>query len=155
MAEHVETLDLGVTWDPNAPYATLVSTDMGQAVLALNPHPSDSDRRCVVLLWSGAASACMSAPNDEAISGHRLYPRGLADVVWAGRVQESELVKVLERQNSVHPFHNPARFTGLTHFVLPLKECVVECVAEHVAVVRDEGPTVEAALAVLRGAASS
>ena len=151
MAEHVGALDLGVKWDPNAPEALLLSNDFGKTLLALNPHPDDSDQRCVVLVWSGAHSACLADPNDEAISGHRLYGSGLSNLLWAGVVSDSETIRALEKQNRVHPFHDPSRFDDLTHHVVLLKECVVEVVAMAVAVSRFEGTTADAATAAMKG----
>lgn len=131
-------VDLGVTWDPNAPNAVLTASDMGHTLLTLRPHPDDSDRRSVVLEWSGSRLSCMSDPNDEAISGHRLFSKGLGDVLWAGLVEHSSLTMDLERQNSVHPLHDPSRFARLSHYVVLLKECVVEVVAADVLVRRVE-----------------
>lgn len=147
MTEHVVELDLGTSWDPNTPAALLLADDVGRTVLALKPHPDDQDRRGVVVVWNGSRSSCMTDPNDEAISGHRLYAKGLSEVLWAGLVVESELVRALERQNRVHPDHDPSRFSPLSHHVLLLKECVVEVVATHVAVRRVAGTPAQAAIA--------
>jgi hypothetical protein len=43
----------------------------------------------------------MSDPNDEAISGHRLYGSGLSEVLWAGVIRDSDTVRALEKQNRV------------------------------------------------------
>jgi hypothetical protein len=145
MAEHVVALDLGVTWEPNAPAAILLSDDYGKTVLALNPHHDDPDRRSVALVWSGSRYACMADPNDEAISGHRLCASGLGDVLWAGAVRDSDLIRALETQNRVHLNHDPSRFEPLTHHVVLLKECVVEVVAPALSIQRFEGSTLDAA----------
>ncbi len=144
MAEQVVALELGVKWDPNAPEALLLSDDMGRTVLALQAHHDDSDARCVVLVWSSVHSARMADPSDEAISGHRLYPLGLSEVLWVGSVQHSRDVQALETQNRVHPLHDPSRFERLTHYVVPLKECVVEVIAAEMTVHRSEGTTLNA-----------
>jgi hypothetical protein len=144
VVERVEVLDLGVVWDPNAPEAILASNDRGRAVLALNPRHDDEDQRCVVLLWTGTRSARLSDPNDEAISGHRLYRKGLAAVVWSGRVRDSETVRRLEQQNRVHPRHDPASFESLVHHIVLLKEGVAEVVAATLSIRRLNGSTLEA-----------
>lgn len=144
MAERVVTLDLGVTWEPNDPAAILLSDDYGKTVLALKPHPDDADRRSVSLAWSGTRYACMADPNDEAFGGHRLYANGLGDVLWAGAVRDSHLIRALEKQNRVHPSHDPARFESLTHHVVLLKECVVEVVAQALSIQRWDGTTMDA-----------
>ena len=145
VVEQVRPLDLGVEWEPNAPDAVLITRDLGPAVLALRAHFDDTDSRCVVLEWRGVRSARMDPPNDEAISGHRLYAKGLSQVLWAGRVYDSELIRGLEQQNRVHPRYNPASFANLNHDVVRLKECVVEVVAKQLTVRRLAGSRLDAA----------
>jgi hypothetical protein len=43
---------------------------------------------------------------------------------------------MLEKQNNVHSRHDPSRFKSLVHYVLPLKESVVEVVADSIALQR-------------------
>jgi hypothetical protein len=136
VAEHVVQLDLDVEWEPNAPEAVLVSGDFGRSYLAVAPHFNDADERMVVIAWEVTRAAAMHPPNDEAVSGHPLYSRGLADVRWAGEVLESKSIDQLERQNRVHHHHDPERFRVLRHFILPLKESTVEVVARDVTVLR-------------------
>jgi hypothetical protein len=95
-------------------------------------------------------AACLTDPNDEAVSGHRLYRKGLSDVGWAGLVRDSQAIDALERQNRVHPNHDPSRFDRLNHHIVLLKERVAEVVAEAVEVRRVEGTTLDAATAALR-----
>jgi hypothetical protein len=140
------TLGSWVQWEPNAPDELLAVGDGGRAVLALNAHFDDGNQDCVVLVWSSTWAVVMGPPNDEARSCHRLYQRGLSGQLWAGTVEESTWISDLERQNRVHPRHDAARFTRLTHFILPLKECTVEVVAEKVSVLRRPSPTSAAAV---------
>jgi hypothetical protein len=149
MAERVVGVGFSVEWDPNAPEAVMISNDLGRTVLALRAHPDDTDERSVALVWNGVASAALSAPNDEAISGHRLWRHGLSEVLWMGVVVDSALRSELERQNAVHPGHDPARFQHLEHYIVLLKECVAEVVAMSVEVHRIDGETLEAATAAL------
>ena len=140
MAEHVTAADLAVTWEPNAPAARLTVTDDGEARLTLRAHPEDHDQRPVDLVWNGCLVARMEAPNDEAISGHRLCEAGLREVLWLGEVHESGLIAETERRNHVHPHHTAERYTGLRHWVASLKECTVEVVADSLRVERNAGP---------------
>ncbi|HEX6420051.1 MAG TPA: hypothetical protein VFZ77_16235 [Acidimicrobiales bacterium] len=114
---------------PNAPAALLTATDDGEARLRLRAHPDDHDQRRLDLVWSGCRLARMEPPNDETISGHRLYEAGLREVLWLGEVDESELIVDLERRSRVHPRHSAALYSGLRHWVVALKECTVEVVA--------------------------
>jgi hypothetical protein len=90
MTEQVVSLDLGLTWEPNAPDAVLLAPDNEDARLAMRPHPNDPDRSMIVLRWVGTVRASLSAPNDEARHHHRLYGAGLRDLLWAGEVLDSE-----------------------------------------------------------------
>ena len=147
VAERVIPLELGVVWDPNAPEAALVSNDVGPSLLMLRPRADDTDQRRIALVWEGARAAVMQPPNDEAISGHRLYNKGLKGVLWAAEVLDSEWISDLERRNRVHSLHDPQRFSELRHFVLLLKECTVEVVAPAVVVRRVEAGSVLAGAA--------
>jgi len=129
MVERVIPVDLGAQWEPNAPAAALLVRDDGTAELTLQPHPVDADESPVRFVWHGCCAAVMQPPNDEALSGHRLYDKGLRGLLWAGEVLDSQWIADLERQNRVHPRHNPGRFARLRHFILPLKERTVEVIA--------------------------
>ena len=148
MTETVHTIDLGVVWEPGAPEAVLFTEDNGSAVLAIRAHHGDPDQRVVVLMWPHARYSLLAPPNDETINGHRLWGKGLQEVEWVGEVTNSELIQMLEKQNSVHPRHNAASFETLRHFVIPLKECLVEVVSRSsIKVTRFDGTTRQAAFA--------
>jgi len=100
------------------------------------PRTDDTDQRRIAIVWDPCSCRSDAAPNDEAISGHRLYGKGLNGVLWAAEVLDSEWIADLERWSRVHPFHDPQRFSELRHFVVLLKECTVEVVSPAVAVRR-------------------
>ena len=110
--------------------------DLGPSLLMLRPRTDDTDKRRIAIVWECARAAVMQPPNDEAISGHRLYGKGLNGVLWAAEVLDSEWIADLERWSRVHPFHDPQRFSELRHFVVLLKECTAEVVGPAVAVRR-------------------
>ena len=145
MTERVVPSLAGIRWEPNAPAAVLIVTDDELAALALRPHPDDTGDDCVVLVWSGTWEAAMGAPNDEALPGHRLYQRGLAELRWAGLVEDSERIARLEQANRAHPRLDLERFAQLRHYILPLKEGVVEVIAETVSLQRRPGTPLHAA----------
>jgi hypothetical protein len=135
-----------VEWDPNAPAAVMVSQDSGETRLAIRAHPDDPDQRNVVLLWRGVLFASLGAPNDEALSGHRLWRSGPSVLLWLGLVEGSQLTASLKKQNSVHPRHDPTRYDFVDHYIAPLKECVAEVVASSLLIHRGEGSTLESAV---------
>lgn len=134
-----------ITWEPNAPDATLISDDVGRGALALRAHPSDSDQRTVVLRFDLVIYSAMTPPNDEALNQHPLYKRGLKGLLWLGVVRDSSLVARLR------PSWSPVgdRHLQPMHFIAPLKECVVEVVAANVDVFRLDGDTRVACLAAV------
>ncbi len=107
-------------------------------MLWLRAHFDDVDQRDVVLKFTGCRSSQLGAPNDEARASHRLFSCGLDRLLWLGEVIESDTIRLLETANRVHPRHDPSSFDGLQHWVLPLKECVVEIVATAIEVRRSE-----------------
>lgn len=117
-------------WEPNAPEARLLADDFGRAALALRAHSDDSDRRAVVIVWRGVGHAALGGPNDEGLHEHELYDAGLRDLLWMGRVQDGDRA-------------------GVGHWILPLKECVVEVVAGPWAVIRLPGTTSDAVCSAL------
>ncbi len=130
MSERVVPFEGDVRWEPNAPDAQLNSTDAGRSVLSIAAHPDDDDQRRVVLTWTACSSTEFGAPNDEARHLHRLYERGLAEVLWIGLVLDSSRIDEFARMASQPP---------TTHYVIPLKECVVEVLATSLKISR-EGP---------------
>ena len=125
----------------------MLGDEFGCTVLALRRHRDDPDHRCVVLRWDGTSWASSAIPNDEARSGHPLWARGLADILWGGMVEGSELVARLERSHRVHERHDASRFAALTHYIVLTKERTVEVAAETFTIERREGSTLEAAIA--------
>jgi hypothetical protein len=147
--EYVVDFDLGVTWDPNATEPWLVQRE-GAAVLVVRSDGNrDQDRRLVILEWIRCSGAVLSGPNDEGWSGHRLWKVGGRGCLWAGEVINSKWVAALKDQNRVHPRHDPARFEGIRHFVLYLKDSTFEVLCRDYRAHRDIGPPLTAAASVL------
>ena len=66
-------------------------------------------------------------PNDEALGGHPLARLGLRRYA-VHEVYGSELVRELERRNSVHPRHDRASYLARRHFVFTFQDNTLECV---------------------------
>lgn len=142
MSERVVPVPGDWSWEPNAPEAVLMCSDLGGASLALRCHPDDPDTRTVVLVWPQAQAAVMAPPNDEGIHAHPLYSVGLRELTWLGVVEHSRWV----------PPGAVAR-SRLRHFIAPLKECVVEVLAPSVLMSRSELSPVQAVADVSRNPA--
>jgi hypothetical protein len=67
-------------------------------------------------------------PNDEALSGHPLYNRGLQPC-RAYEVGGSSWIAELSKRNSVHPSHTSDSFADMHHYLFTFKDELFECVA--------------------------
>jgi hypothetical protein len=117
------------------PEARMLADDFGRTVLALNPHDDDPDRRVVVFAWDGCEHAILGDPNDEGLVEHPLWNAGLQNLLGVGEVIGESLGERWGRQRR--------------HWIVPLKECLVDVVAEKCGFIRVEGTTAEAAVVVL------
>jgi hypothetical protein len=90
-----------------------------------NNSPQD---HCAIVKFSHAYAHYFGSPNDEALAGHPLASRGLQPYTQFSVAKSSWLTK-LERMNSVHPYHESARFENLKHFIFTFHDSTFECVA--------------------------
>ena len=82
----------------------------------------------------------MSAPNDEARHTHPLYNAGLRSLLWAGEVAGSSTLRDINAALHRGPLH---------HYIVPLKEGVVEVLADTCEVLRLDASPSEAVLKAL------
>src|SRR5262249_26164200 len=71
----------------------------------------------------------LGPPNDEALSGHPLWGRGLG-YYGVFRVEQSSLVRRLAAMNSVHAHHDWTVFEKKNHYIFTFHDSTFECVAE-------------------------
>ena len=110
------------------------------AYLANTPDPSfdGTNPRSVSPLTGNQSVAILTAepylafqfgpPNDEAISGHRLYPLGLR-AYEAFEVRNSSWIASLEKANRVHSSHTPELFSNYRHFIVAFHDSTLEFIA--------------------------
>jgi hypothetical protein len=89
-------------------------------------YRTDGDRYAVVR-FPLCTYFAFGAPNDEALAGHPLGRAGLRHYA-VHEVHGSALVRELERRNSVHPRHDPARYVRERHYVFTFQDRTLECV---------------------------
>ncbi|WP_051355254.1 hypothetical protein [Mesorhizobium erdmanii] len=77
-------------------------------------------------------------PNDEAISGHRLYALGLRPYE-AFEILNSSWIASLEKANRVHSSHTSELFAGYRHFILTFHDSTLEFIAERFSINLHEG----------------
>ena len=88
-----------------APEPFLVATDGNLFLSFLGAN----DEELIVVEFVGSRARYFGSPNDEALSGHPLYGRGL-EAYGAGEVLNSSWIRELERANRVHPMHDARGF---------------------------------------------
>jgi hypothetical protein len=126
---------------------------------APNPHMIASEYRTVIMYerntsrdgadpFSGATSFAMlscqpiaiyfGGPNDEALSGHPLYGRGLGPYS-AYEVIDSSWIRLMEVRNRVHWRHDPNRFLSLRHIIIAFHDSILEFVTREFEIERWDG----------------
>jgi hypothetical protein len=143
--EVVESKDVPLA-DPGAPGVQVMANDrhvvVEYSVRGLEVGQMGPDGRIVLpddiaedydpvafVEFEGARAHMLGPPNDEAIEGHPLAPRGLRPY-GAYEIKRSSWIRSLEEMNRIHPRHSSAMFFHLRHFVLTFKDSTFECVAE-------------------------
>ena len=91
--------------------------------------PEDLGDGEVVVLRFDVKALMFGPPNDESLSGHPLASRALTPYA-AFRVEHSSWVRRLDRMNSVHPYHDPSRYSRLWHFIVTFHDSTLECLCE-------------------------
>ena len=86
------------------------------------------DRLIVVVRFPLCCYFMFGAPNDEALSGHPLYNRGL-EFYSVHEVQNSSLIDLLEHRNSLHPSHDRTFLRDKKHYIFTFQDSTLECVA--------------------------
>jgi hypothetical protein len=96
------------------------------------------DALCAVVSFARVHAHMFGPPNDEAFGGHPLAARGLTPY-GAFEVVNSSWLRVLEKMNSVHPYHRPEHFDAHKHFILSFHDSTFECIAQSFDVVLKRG----------------
>ena len=142
--EYVEPIEFPIQWQTGAPLPHLFSNDYKTfLIFMVNEDATQSADKYVTFENLGSApiesmalvefSNCLSAklgsPNDESITGHRLFGKGL-ESHQAQKVINSSWLKEMEATDSVHPYHNHQRWLAKQHLIFPFHDSTFECVAE-------------------------
>jgi hypothetical protein len=143
-----EPLGLGVRWDLGAPLPHLVSNGSTAVLLChastVDPHwdgtyvsvVSPADHEPVSLLqftFEGCHATKFGGPNDEVLSGHALYSRGL-EGYQPHIVHNSPWIAEEERINSVHSYHRGGWHERMRHYFFVFHDEMFEALAREVRV---------------------
>jgi hypothetical protein len=76
----------------------------------------NTDTGIVLFCFKGCAQFKFGYPNNEAIYGHPYFRLGLKPYKIF-EVENSDWIDVLEKQNSVHPYHQKKVYQQLKHYI--------------------------------------
>lgn len=136
--------DFPVKWDIGAPLPFLLCNDYrtfltfyvsepdpvwdGTYVTVIDPSSQEEASLCLVT-FNNCVSAKLGHPNDEVLSGHALYGRGLEGYT-AQIVINSPWIKEVAKNNSVHRGDDPQGWNSLYHYVFWFHDSTFECLAK-------------------------
>jgi hypothetical protein len=109
----------------------------GSAILSYWVAPI-SGGGCASATFGGVRKVALGAPNDEALSGHRLAQNGLIHFSFH-EVHNLDWIADIMIRNRVHHCHTDELFAGLRHFIATFKDETFECVARTIAIAHDKG----------------
>jgi hypothetical protein len=143
--EHAVPVNLEIHWNAGAPMPHLFSSGSRAFVLFYSDVPRGGQDKSfreaggdgigvpalAVAEFIGMHSIKFGGPNDETLSGHPLYGKGL-EFYAAHEVINSQWIAEEERINSVHPQHRGGWHETLRHYVFTFHDETLECLAEDV-----------------------
>lgn len=100
--------------------------------------PESSDEPVALVRFAACRAHTLGPPNDEAFAGHPLADRGL-EPYGSFEIRGSSWIRMLERMNSVHPYHRPEAFSRLRHLILTFHDSTFECVCAGFSVTTTRG----------------
>lgn len=141
--QYARVIDIGPAWDVGAPLPHVVSNGSrafavcwagqlgsdwdGTGTPVVSPADAQPSLLVVIEMW-GCSDVRFGGPNDEAVSGHPLYGKGLA-AYRAHEVFNSAWIQERIEVNSAHPRHSEAPFRQLHHYVLLFHDEMLEVLA--------------------------
>jgi len=116
--------------DSGAPCPILLASDTKTYLIYYTPLDKDTLESDVVLVeFKGCIDTMFGGSNDEALNGHPLYSRGLT-FYSAHEVLKSSWIKICEKMNSVHPYHDRKFFYKKKHYIITFHDDMFECIAD-------------------------
>ncbi|QDU47118.1 hypothetical protein Mal52_56460 [Symmachiella dynata] len=135
--EHAVWLDLGVRPEAAISGAVLIQTE-SRCYLIFNASNLDVDGRAAQAIaeFKYPRNTRFGAPNDEALSGHPLYGRGLQPYDAFEVINSRWLVEELRQNQVAFPNYE----FSCRHFIFTFHDSSFECLAEDLSVTVDERP---------------
>lgn len=140
--EWAEVFDFGPRWSAGAPLPQVVANESGGFLVYLmeesDPGWDGRTTRSVdpgrgeewpLAIVSFQGHVRFGGPNDEVLSGHPLYGRGL-EFYAAHRIHNSRWIAEDRAINSVHPRHRPEAWDDTEHLLLAFHDSIVELMTD-------------------------
>ena len=143
--EYAVTLQFPAQWDTGAPSPHIVANEYRVFLIFLLRVPDPNWDGTYVTIKDPSAGATeslalvefvhctafkMGTPNDEVLSGHSLFGKGL-EGYKAQEVFNSRWLKDLQNINKVHMHFDPDSWRDRHHYILWFHDSTFECVARH------------------------
>ncbi|MBI1203361.1 MAG: hypothetical protein GC182_12700 [Rhodopseudomonas sp.] len=91
--------------------------------------PTKSLLSAALVKIKGCLAVRSGHPNDEALHGHRLYPRGL-HAYAVSEVHQSSWIDEIDQANSVHHEHVPGHFKSKRHIIFTFHDSTLEVLCD-------------------------
>lgn len=142
----LKELDLGLQMDIGAPCPVILS-DEHKVILLFYLHSSDpkwdgisvhvrdsnDDMGIACIQFNHYKQVKYGWPNDEVMAGHKYYKLGLLPYRMY-EVENSDWFAELERGNSIHPYHDKARFMDGKHYIFYFHDSCFEIICKEISV---------------------
>ncbi|MCB9164085.1 MAG: hypothetical protein H6592_06585 [Flavobacteriales bacterium] len=127
-------------WSAGATCPVVLASDRGLTLL-YNVALEEEESVGVVTFHRDRAHR-FSGINDEILSGHPLYGKGL-DPYSAHEVENSAWLKELQKVHSVHDRYDPTRWASVKHYILCFHDDMLEVLADGFTVEKRSGTVKE------------
>lgn len=127
--EAVEKIEFDLEWEPNVPAPILISTEKNTFLILLKEELNNNKNEYLVIKFLNSIQVKFGSPNDEVLSGHRLYKNGLS-FYSANIVKNSKWIEEIKQINKVHPRYNEKRWENLKHYIFTFVDSTFESIAE-------------------------
>lgn len=140
------TCEWEVPWEIGAPLPHVVSSSLSTYLMYVADEPdpdwdgsyvteirTSDTHRIALVEFIGCYAFQFGGPNDEVITGHRLWGKGLVPYS-AHIIANSHWLAEMERINRVHPYYHPDEWRTLKHYLLLFHDENFECLAKGYAI---------------------
>lgn len=125
--ERARVIDWEPKWSAGATCPVVLASDKG-LVLVYNVALEEEESVGVVT-FNRARAHRFSGINDEVLSGHPLYGKGL-EFYCAHEVEDSSWLNDLRAVHTVHNQYDPTRWNSVKHYVLCFHDDMLEVLAQ-------------------------